>query len=105
VFLAPLLHLDHVVGPWRRIDLERVGRQLDLHAMSAKLSHRARVALFAGDSELEGIHAGQALSAVGIAQECDALERDGIVEQLQIQLGTMLFDPLQGFLAQPVVVP
>jgi hypothetical protein len=59
------------------------------------------VALLAGDGELEGIDACQALAAIGITDKGDALERDGVVQQFEVELGAMLFDPLQGFSRSP----
>ena len=79
MLLAPLLHLDDIVGAWRGLDFERVGRQLDLHAVRAKLGHGTGVALLAGNGEFEGIDACQAVAAIGITDKGDALECDGIV--------------------------
>ncbi len=87
------------------LDLERVGRQFNLHAVGAELGHGTGVALLARDGELEGVDARQALAAVGVTDKGDTLECDRVVEQFEVELGAMLFDPFQGFLAQPVVVP
>jgi len=105
VLLAPLLHLYHIVSARWRLDFERVGRQFDLHAVGAELGDGAGVTLLTRHGELEGIDARQALFAVGVTDKGDALEGNGIVEQFEVELGAMLLDPLQGFLAQPMVVP
>ncbi|MNH01478.1 hypothetical protein D3C79_606990 [compost metagenome] len=89
----------------RCLDLERVGRQFDLHGVGAELGNGTGVALFAGHGEFEVVHAGQALAAVGVAHETDALERDIAIEQFQVKLGAVLLDPLQGLFTQAVVMP
>ncbi|MNH37763.1 hypothetical protein D3C79_987130 [compost metagenome] len=55
--------------------------------------------MLAGNGEFEGIDACQALAAIGITDKGDALECDGIVEQLEVELGAVLFDPFHGFFA------
>ncbi len=103
--LAPLAQLDHFGAGQRFLDFERVGRQFDLRAVGAELGDDACMAGFAGHSEFEVVHPRQASPAVGIFHKADALERHCAVEQFDIQLGAMLFDPRQRAFTQAVVVP
>lgn len=105
VVLAPLAELDHLGTGQRCLDFEGVGRQFDLCAMGAELGDRPRMAGFAGHGELEIVDTRQAPPAVGVLYKTDALERHGAIQQLDVELGAMLLDPLQRPFAQTVVVP
>lgn len=105
VVLAPLAQLDHFSAGQRRFDLERVGRQFDLRAVSTKLSDRPGMACFAGHGELKIVDARQTSPTLGVPHKTDAFQRHRAIEQLDIELGAMLLDPLQRPLAQAVVVP
>ena len=103
--LAPLAQFDHLGAGQRLLGLERVGRQFDLRTVGTELGDDPGMTGFPGHGELEIIDTCQAPSAIGILYETDAFERHRTVEQLDIELGAMLLDPLQCPFTQAVVVP
>ena len=99
VFLAPLAkfnHLSAVHDRWLRFFLgpDRIGRQVNFGAVGAELSDGAGMALIAGDRKFEVIHTGQALLPIGISDKANFFQRHVVIEQLDIEFSTMLFDPL-----------
>ena len=108
VFLAPLAEFDHLSAgndTWLGFGLERVGRQLDFYAVGAELGDGSGMTLITGHREFKVIHARQALAAVGIGYQADFFKRDVFIQQVDIKLFAVLFEPLQCPFAQAVVVP
>lgn len=103
--LTPLAQLDHVRAGQRFLGFERVGRQFDLRAVGAELGDGPAVASLARHRELEIVDTRQTSPPAGILHKAYALQGHRTVEQLDIELGAMLLDPLQRPLAQAVVVP
>ena len=82
-----------------------IRRQLNLRTVRTELRNGPVMAGLAGHRKFKVVHPRQASTAARIFDKTDFLQRHVAIQQLDLELGAMLLDPLQRPLAQAVVVP